>query len=188
MSAASPYHQTEARIAEEWQMIQAAQADPRRFAPLYERYYREVYLFVFKRIGDKNDTADVVAQTFVKVLQNLPKYQFRGMPFSSWLYRIALNEVNQFFRVDQKRSLCVSIDQEGAREIADEIEEAADPDALRKMYAAMQKLNQEEIQMIQMRYFDKIPFREVAEILSITEVNAKVRMHRVLQKLKKHMS
>jgi len=189
---ASAFHRTETQIGEEWSLIQAAQRDARRFGPLYEQYYRQLFLFVYKRVGDEDDAADVTAQVFVKALQNLNRYEDKGLPFASWLYRIALNEVNQFFRNNAKRSLTISTDSGSAiqlvAEIAEAQDECADEQQLQRMYAAMQRLAPDEVQLIQMRYFDKIPFKEVADILGISENNAKVRAFRLLQKLKKYMT
>ena len=50
------------------------------------------------------------------------------------------------------------------------------------------RLNSQDLQLVEMRYFEKRPFKEIAEILEITEVNAKVRMYRVIEKLKKSLS
>jgi RNA polymerase sigma-70 factor (ECF subfamily) len=82
-------------------LVLAAQQDPREFEPLYSKYYEPILRFVYKRLDTKSEAYDVTSQVFLSALQNLSKYEDRGFPFSSWLYRIAINELNQFFRKKQ---------------------------------------------------------------------------------------
>lgn len=154
---------------------------------LYERYYRQIFLFVYKRVDEEENAADVTSQVFLKAMLNLEKYQFKGVPFSAWLYRIAINEVNQFFR-ETRNQRTVSIESEGLPMLMAEVEEPSNEAAVQRMLVVLQSLTPDEIQLVELRYFEKIPFREVAEIYNITENNAKVRLYRILEKMKKLMT
>lgn len=182
MQAAGP---TNNALQAEWEQVQAAQQSPAAFAPLYDRYYEPIFRFVWKRTADEELAGDLTAHIFLKALQKLSSYSFRGLPFSSWLYRIAANEVTQHYRT-ATRNRVVAIDDSGIQAMA---EEGEDWEGLEKNLAAlkeaMQRLNEEEILMVEMRFFEQRPFAEIAEILSITENNAKVRMYRLLGKMKK---
>jgi RNA polymerase sigma-70 factor, ECF subfamily len=178
---------TAQQIQEEYLLVRAAQKNPRRFSALYERYYRQIYLFVYKRVDDEENTADVASQVFLKAMLNLEKYQFKGVPFSAWLYRIAINEVNQFFR-ETRNQRTVSIDSESLPMLMEEVAEPSNEAAIQRMLVVMQSLSPEEVQLVELRYFEKMPFREVAEIYNITENNAKVRLYRILEKMKKLMT
>lgn len=145
-----------------------------------------MFLFVFKRIQDEDATADVVSQLFLKAMSKLSSYQFRGLPFSAWLYRIAVNEVNQYFR-DSKKQRHVSIESVNLTGLMEETEELPTDENMQCLVAGLQILSPEELEFLEMRYFEKVPFRELAAIYQITETNAKVRMHRMLKKLKKYM-
>lgn len=145
-----------------------------------------MFLFVYKRVQDEDTTADLVSQLFLKAMTKLGGYQFRGLPFSAWLYRIAVNEVNQFFRDSQKKRH-VSINKIDLEGLMMEAEEPVSDDNLQVLVASFQILNPDELEFLEMRYFEKIPFRDLAEIFQITETNAKVRMHRLLKKLKQYM-
>ena len=85
-------------MQEEYLQIEEAKKNPARFGVIYERYYQQIFLFVYKRLADEENTADVCSQVFLKAMLSLKKYKFQGVPFSAWLYRIAFNEINQFFR------------------------------------------------------------------------------------------
>lgn len=154
---------------------------------LYERYYRQIFLFVYKRVDEEENAADVTSQVFLKAMLNLEKYQFKGVPFSAWLYRIAINEVNQFFR-ETRNQRTVSIESEGLPMLMAEVEEPSNEAAVQRMLVVLQSLTPDEIQLVELRYFEKIPFRDVAEIYNITENNAKVRLYRILEKMKKLMT
>ncbi|MBK6830620.1 MAG: RNA polymerase sigma factor [Flavobacteriales bacterium] len=83
---------------EEQAAIAAAKRDPRRFTPLYECYFGDIFRFLLRRAGDRDLTNDLAQETFLKAMLALPRYQERGLPFRAWLYRIALNELRMHWR------------------------------------------------------------------------------------------
>lgn len=184
---AGRYHKTNNQIQEEYRLIEAAKKNPRRFGALYERYYKPVFIFVYKRVDDEEVSADITSQVFLKAMQALPKYQFKGLPFSSWLFRIAINETNQYFRAT-KNKRTVSMERADLKNIAEEVGEETNEDAIKMMLATLQELSPDDVQMIELRFFEKMSFREVAEVFNITENNAKVRTYRILKKMQKIMS
>lgn len=177
------YHHTKEAIAQEEKLILAAQKDPKAFAPLYDKYYVQIFRFILKRVGNEEDAADVTSQVFVKAITYLPKYQFRGVPFTSWLHMVARNELNLLFR-SKKYSRTVDVKTEYLHQLMEEVEEIEDNGLLQIMINAIRQLKIEEIELLEMRYFEKRPFKEVSEILGISEANAKVKMHRIIKKLK----
>src|ERR1041385_7678134 len=74
-------------------LIEAAQKDPRRFGELYERNFERVYAFVARRVRDRHEAEDVTAEVFQHALANLSKFEWRGVPFAVWLFRIAANAI-----------------------------------------------------------------------------------------------
>ena len=82
---------TASELAAERRLIEASQRDPRRFAQLYERNFDRVYAFALTRTGNRSAAEDVTADTFRRAFQSLATYQWRGVPFSAWLFRIASN-------------------------------------------------------------------------------------------------
>lgn len=170
---------------EEKSTIEKSQVDPVHFRPLYEKYFKRIFLFVHRRIGDKETTADITSQIFLKALTNIKKYESRGLPFSAWLFRIALNECNDFFR-KTKRERLVSLDAITVNELFEDLTaEHRLEDLYRKLPVMLQRLSADELQLIELRYFEQRPFREVGDILGISETHAKVRVYRTLDKMKK---
>src|SRR5215467_5192762 len=74
-------------------LVEAAQADPRRFADLYELYFERVYAFIARRVRDRGETEDLTSEVFHRALANLRAFEWRGTPFLAWLYRIAHNAI-----------------------------------------------------------------------------------------------
>src|SRR3990172_1151985 len=74
-------------LAAERRLIEASQRDRNRFGQLYERYFHRVYAFAITRTRDRAAAEDVTAETFRRALQNLSRFQWRGVPFSARLLR-----------------------------------------------------------------------------------------------------
>lgn len=181
------FHHTNQQLTEELVIIEAAKLNPEKFAPLYNKYYKQIFNYVYQRMDSKDTAFDITGQVFLKALTNLQKYQFKGVPFASWLYRIAHNEVMQLFRA-QKDKRAVNADIGDLRFICEETEEPFFEEYIPAIKKLILELSSEDLQMVELRFFEKRPFKEIAEILDITEVNAKVRMYRIIEKLKKSLS
>ncbi|MCW3076573.1 MAG: rpoE [Bacteroidetes bacterium] len=181
------YHHTSDQLNEELLIIEAAKLNPERFAPLYDKYYKQIFNYLYQRMEDKDSAFDITGQVFLKALINLNTYQFKGVPFASWLYRIAYNEMMQLFR-SQKDKRAVNADIGDLRFICEENEEPFFEEYIPVIKRLILQLDNDDLQMVEMRFFEKRPFKEIAEILDITEVNAKVRMYRIIEKLKKSLS
>ena len=185
MPEATGYHQSEIELADEHTRVEAAKKNPALFAPLYDKYYEPVFRFVFQRLDDREQAFDTTQQVFMKALNNLQKYESRGVPFSSWLFRMALSELSNLFRLS-KAQRTVNIDTVNVYPIFEEIEETKIDKYHDKIVDIIgNQLDEDELQLIEMRFFEKRSFKQMGDILEITENNAKVRTYRVIDKLKK---
>ncbi len=166
--------------------IDAARKDTAAFAVLYNRYYDAIFRFVYRRLNSKDLAADMTGQVFLKAMTHLSSFRYRGLPFVCWLYRIAANELKHLFR-DNARHRTINAETAGLHQMAEEMEENI-PDAWHmEMLALLPELPEDELTLIEMRYFEKRPFKEIGEIMDITENNAKVKLYRTLEKLKKQI-
>lgn len=171
-------------LAIEKQLIEAAKVDPARFAPIYDIYYRQIFLFIFKRIREEEITGDLTSKVFLKALLNLKSYQHMGFPFSSWLYRIASNEINMHYR-NAKKTIEVEIQESDLFVLMDEIKESNDIDQQELVIEALNQLPLNQTELIELRFFEKMSFKEIGEILGISEGNAKIKVYRALDRVKK---
>lgn len=78
-------------LAHEAELVQRARTDPDAFAALYDRYVQRVYRYSYTRLGSHAEAEDLTAQTFQRALERLDQFEWRGVPFGAWLFRIAHN-------------------------------------------------------------------------------------------------
>jgi len=173
-------------LKEEEAWIRASVKDPAAFRPLYERYFKPIFLFIHRRVGDKEISGDLTQQVFLKALNSIGKYQDRGLPFSAWLFRIAHNQCFDYYKQSNRMRMVVM-----EEEVMENMFEELTADQTRsewekKLPNILQQLEPEELHLIEMRFFENRPFREISEILGITENYAKVKTYRVLDKMKKY--
>lgn len=166
----------------EKQQIEDSKTNSQCFEPLYIKYYEQILKFVYRRMENLEDCREVTSIVFTKALTNIHKYKDHGFPFSSWLYRIAINEINQFYR-DSSKIRVISIDEKGIKNIAEETRSQKD-DQISALKKALLYLSTEDSMLIELRYFEERPFSEVGQILDISETNAKVKTYRILDKLR----
>lgn len=167
----------------EQEQIEAAKKRPEAFEPLYRKYFEQIFRFVYQRMDDRDTAKDITQQVFINALVNIKKYEYRGLPFSSWLYRIAVNELNKNFNT-KKNSYTLNIETAGLDNMMEEMNEDRYEDYYDRLAKVMEQLEPENVFLIEMRFFEKRSFKEIGEILDITENNAKVRLYRLLDKIK----
>jgi RNA polymerase sigma-70 factor (ECF subfamily) len=69
----------------------AQQRDQVALNQLYETHFDRIYRYIVLKIGDRTEAEDMTQQVFLNALQSISSYRSKGLPFSSWLYRIAHN-------------------------------------------------------------------------------------------------
>ena len=182
-------------LSEERELVKQAQKDPEAFAKLYDQYYPKIFGYALRRTANLEVAQDITSETFFKALKKLWQFRWRNVSFSSWLYKIATNEVSQFFRkAEYKKSLSLEeLLEQGFEPIS-----PYDPES--ELIEAQEKLKQHqdflEIQekivrlpvkyqeVIALRFFEKKQINEIAEILGKKEGTIKSLLHRALEKLK----
>ena len=177
------YHHSESKLNKELEWIKLAKSDPKHFSLLYEKYHEQIFRYIYQRMDDKDLAFDVTSQVFFKALKNLHKYEYRGVPFGSWLYRIAKSELNQAFR-NRKAKRAINIEDTHVATFMEVFEKEETERNRKRLLKAISELKESDIQLIEMRYFEDRPYREIGEILDLTENNAKVKTFRALEKLK----
>ncbi|MCK5105789.1 MAG: sigma-70 family RNA polymerase sigma factor [Cyclobacteriaceae bacterium] len=177
-------HISQEEILKEFEAVRKAAKDPAQFQILYDRYFTMIFSFIFRKIDDEDSTADLTSQTFLKALRNIKKYKYKGVPFSAWLYRIASNEVNKYYRQTNKKLVFSFDEQEFENLIEQNIEEEKELD-IDYIIRQMQSLSETDIEVLELRFFESKSFAEVAFILEINEANAKMRTYRAIEKLRK---
>ncbi|QSE98183.1 RNA polymerase sigma factor [Fulvivirga lutea] len=177
-------YMSEQELANEQDLIARAKRDAEAFGEVYNRYFERIFNFILRRTDDEAISDDLTSQTFLKAMQSLKRYEYRGVPFSAWLYRIAHNEVNKYYN-KQKRKKVFSLEQEQLFEFIQPEEEAAfDEEKLAELMEVLKELPTEAVEVLELRFFEEKNFKEISYILNIGESGAKMRLYRAIDKLK----
>jgi len=169
--------------SEERLLIEAAQKDPGRFAELYELHFHRVYVYIARRVSDRNETQDLTAHVFQQALANLGKFKWRGAPFITWLYRIASNALSDQ-RKRQSREVVSDdlINGESSSEVdVTEIEQRA------LLFKAVDALPDDQRRVIIMRFAEEKSIRDIAAELDRSEGAIKQLQFRGLENLRNRL-
>jgi RNA polymerase sigma-70 factor, ECF subfamily len=176
-------HKSSEQLEKEYALIVKAQASSNDFEPLYNQNFERIFRFVYQRVESKEEAADITSQVFLKALLNLQDYQYRKIPFSAWLYRIAINEISSFYSKSNKNRV-VNIETVQLNKLFEESDQNLKEERIERIILALKHLKGEELMLLELRFFEDHSFKEIGEIMGITENNAKVKVYRVIDKLK----
>jgi len=183
---------------EEKELIRLAQKNPEVFAAIYAQYYPRIFEYALKRTANLQVAQDITSETFFKALRKLWQFRWRNVPFSSWLYRIATNEVRQYFRKRKYHAASLDELQESG------FEPMSDGNPATEMMEAQEKLQQHADflscqrlisqldlkyqEVLSLRFFERKEIKEIGEILGKSEGTIKSLLHRGLKKLRDQMT
>ncbi len=167
-------------LVAERRLIEASQEDPRRFDKLYERYFYRVYAYALARMGDPSMAEDVTSETFRQAFQNLPHFHWRGVPFSSWLFRIAANNASDM----HKRGSGESALDDLIDEPVDPANELAKVEERAQFYELVDRLPDDQRRVIVLRFAHEKRVGEIATAMGRTEGAVKQLQFRALQSLR----
>jgi len=178
-------------IDEERKLVAAAQADPDEFRHLFNHYHDMIFNYILRRTANAVVTQDITANTFLKALDNLQKFRWKGVSFAAWLYRIATNEINLNYR-GQHRIVRLS-DEVASKTVAEKTadhallqaeEEVIRNEKFRRMHHALSQLDMKYQSVLSLKYFENKSTKEIAEILDMAENTVKTHTRRGLMKLR----
>ena len=170
----------------ELEIIEKAKRDIKYFEILYRKYFPMINNFVYRRIYDEDLKNEIVADIFFKVMKKLNSFKVLKngrTSFSAWLYRIAVNEINQHYRDEKKFNKILESERKDFISNLEEKEPLLNV-TFEDVKEKMKKLKPKEQNIIALRFFEKLSYEQIAQILNINEGAAKVRLHRAMKKLK----
>ena len=155
------------------------------FAKLYDKYIKKIYDFTYYRILHKETTEDLVSKTFFKALSNIDKYQADKGSFSSWLYKIAKNTIIDYCRTKKETTDIDNVWDLSSNE--DILRDADNKQKLEQVEQYLKKLKKEQREIIMMRVWDGLSYKEIAAITKKSEANCKVIFSRTINTLRQQM-
>jgi len=166
--------------ASEQALVEAAKQDPASFAALYEAHFGRIYAFIAHRVRDRSVAEDLTAEVFRHALAAIGRFEWRGLPFAAWLYRIAANEIaDHAAKATRERGSIAS--GEPSRDEAELIEHRA------TLFRLVDDLPVDQRRVIVMRFAEERSVREVAADLGRSEAAVKQLQWRALQTLRSRM-
>ena len=182
-------------LKQEKELVEKAKNDTEAFGKLYDRHYSQIFGYVLRRTASIEIAQDVTSEVFFKALKNLGQFHWRGTPFSSWLYRIAVHEIANYFRKNkhgqfslEEVSNSISISDPSAETELIEAEAALKRhEDFLILHESISKLSVKYQEVITLRFFENKQVREIGEILGKREGTVKSLLHRGLEKLRELM-
>lgn len=175
----------------ELDLIRAAVGgDSSAFGALYDHYHAMIYRFVMIKVGRREEAEDITHQVFLSAWQNVRGYKHKGYPFSSWLYRIARNQVIDHYR-SRKGKNDVSIEKADPESFGVETDYAGNLSAkleLEKVRSAVGRLKPDYQDVIILRFVEDMSLKESAVALGKSEGAVKLLQHRAIRELKKALA
>ena len=162
----------------ELELLHKIKENPDAFSEVFKLYYKSIFGYILRRTGDFDDSADIAANTFFKAFTHINNFSYNGISIKVWLYRIATNEINQFFRFIQKHhSLFERFDFVNKEKFSDYLQQDKEEieAELRKhsqfltIIKALKTLPNKYQEVISLRYFEGKENKEIVEILNINE-------------------
>ena len=172
-------------IAAEWELVRRAQQyDEDALRQLYETYYPKIYNYAFLQMGDVPAAEDLASDVMLKMIESIQSYQFRGLPFGAWVFRIARNRLIDLHRRRKRR---------GEVDLSETLTTAlANPQVLAEralergqLQVAMKHLTDEQRHVIVLKFIEGYDNRSVGKIMGRSEGAVKSLQHRALGALRR---
>jgi RNA polymerase sigma-70 factor, ECF subfamily len=180
---------------QEQTLIKQCRDTPDAFGLVFDTWYKPVFGYIFRRTADYDLSKDIAAETFLKAFIKINQFQWRGISLSAWLYRIATNELNQYYRSNKYKpqSLQQLLENPQMEKL---LHQQADDERemMEKEFRAyndynlirdnLQTLDIKYQEVIALRYFEQKTNTEIAMILDKNEGTVKSLLSRGLEKLR----
>jgi RNA polymerase sigma-70 factor (ECF subfamily) len=167
----------------ERELIEAAQRDRARFSDLYEANFERVYAYVVRRVRDRDEAQDITSDVFHLALKSLPRFEWRGVPFAAWLYRIAYNEIVDRSKTVAKRRAHELFFQESDAGV-DDASSVDDAERRGRLFKLVERLPRDQSRVVVMRFAEDKSIREIAIALGRSEGSVKQLQFRAMQNLR----
>lgn len=168
--------------------LEQKETKEKEFTNIFETYYKKVYNYIYYRVSCHHAAEDMTSQVFEKIMLKIGTYSESKSPFEVWVFAIARNVVNDYFRTLKKYKF-FSIDK-----FKELVSKEKNPEDLMviaetndKLSQALEILSKRERNIVALKFGANLKNRQIAEILDITESNVGVILYRTMKKLKKEL-
>ncbi len=178
---------------EEQSLIEAAKHDKTQFIKLYDKYFQEIYNYLVTRVPEVTLAQDIASETFCIALKKIDTFIWVGKPIRAWFYRIAINELNKYYRaskMEREKAILAWYEDSQYIEGGDcELEEKENSlekaEEIKKLHIAFESLKKDDKTILSLKFFQDLSYKEIAEILGIEVNYVGVKLSRALNNLSK---
>jgi RNA polymerase sigma-70 factor, ECF subfamily len=172
--------------SEESLIRRAQQCDQVALTQLYEENFDRIYRYIVLKIGDRTEAEDMTQQVFLNAIQSISSYSWKGMPFSSWLYRIAHNQIVDHLRKKSRR-ITVPLDDSMPIQADDPRRTAEQKLEIEEVLAASKSLTKAQREVISLRFGGELSIAECAKSMGKSEGAIKALQHSAIAALRKSL-
>ena len=174
-------------MQDEQSLVQRAQRHDREaFARLYEEYFDKIYRYIALKTGNRVEAEDMTQQVFIKALNSISSYKWKGSPFSAWLFRIAHNQMVDYLR-KKTRQATVSLDESSVAARDNPQTTTEKKMNIEQLAIATRELTAAQQEVILLRFSGELPIAQVASIMGKSEGAVKALQHSAIVALRKIM-
>jgi RNA polymerase sigma-70 factor (ECF subfamily) len=169
-------------LPNERQLVErAARRDEKAFATLYSVYFDKIYEYIYYRSLRKDEAEDLTSHVFLKAWEAIENYRWQGYPFSTWLYRIAHNQIVDHYRTHRE---CLPLDVAEKRDSGhDPMDIAIRASAVSQIRGALKHLTKDQARVLTLRYFEGYSVSEIAQMMGKAPDAVRALQHRALRVL-----
>lgn len=183
------------QVEQEQKLIELAKTDGQAFGELYDLYYSKIFNYVLRRTADVVISEDITTDVFIKALDRIQSFAWRGLPFSAWLYRIASSEIANHFRNKHTKNISLEtlMEEQGFEPASDvdiEASYVAEQEKIERhkqflqIQQALTRLPRKYQEALSLRYFEKKSIAEISLIMNKRPGTIKSLLSRGTKKLR----
>ena len=168
---------------DERELVERAKKDKKYFEKLYEMYFDKIYSYIYYRTFNHPITEDLTSETFMKVLRSLERFEWKeNGSFSVWIFRIAQNVVNDYYRSKREFVGIEKIsDSSWLKNPEDELLDKVEKDIIKN---ALKRLTKDQQEVVILRYGANMKFHEIAKVKNKSDVAVRALFFRAMHSLK----
>jgi len=152
---------------------------------LFERYHKRIFNFLARMTMDRDLAEDLTQNVFLRIIKYRTSYR-DGNRFQSWIYQVARNVFSDHYQANKNRFSDFVDVEKISDHMADREESEEQDEKERLLHRSMQKLTEEQRELLVLTRFQQMKYEEVAAIMDTTVANIKVKVHRAILKLREY--
>ena len=169
---------------EERLVRRAQQHDQTALTQIYEQNFDKIYRYIVLKIGERTEAEDMTQQVFLNAFKSISSFKYKKVPMSSWLFRIAHNQIVDHLRRKSKRAT-VPLNEslaDGGSDPKLELERDFD---IKRLVSATKQLTGAQREVISLRFAGELSVRQVAGVMNKSEGAIKALQHSAIVSLRK---